>query len=346
MHSKATRPACTKGQRLQSSLRLVDAGAFQQDDRLGPVGAKVEFAHDPVLVELPGAQRFGAQQLGRVGVVGAPGTSRSSARIRIGFPSWCMIREKRPDRCKRSVQSVVEFCCRCRLPVLSACSSGLRLLYRVQAQPSLPRRRPISAVARVIPARASWPSRFGIQRNGECTMNHDSWQARVQPVLGATMRDKEVPGIVLAVARGIRPPEFLAVGTGAENVPLTADTSSRLRPLPNWLLPWPCCGWLPPARCARRSAGRCSPTRVPPAMDHRAHVTVTHERAARRSRTGGGALHPVAHLADAGCGLPGCAGVAPPRSRVTYSNVGIGLLAVIVERRTGMPLRRRAGGWY
>src|SRR5690606_19398363 len=86
------------------------------------------------------------------------------------------------------------------------------------------RRRPVWASCVAHPCAGILAEQTGDSTNGESTVNHDSWQARVQPVLESTMRDKAVPGIVLAVARGIRPPEFLAVGTDAAGVPLAADT--------------------------------------------------------------------------------------------------------------------------
>jgi len=170
-------------------------------------------------------------------------------------------------------------------------------------------------------------------------MNHDSWQARVQPVLGATMRDKEVPGIVLAVARGIRPPEFLAVGADAANVPLTADT----------LFPVASITKLATALAVLRLVATGAL-----ALDDRLDALLPDARAAGRgitvrmllSHTSGlpGDLAPAAAPYTPSLTWPMLAAAClaapvsrPPRSRVTYSNVGIGLLAVIVERRTGMP---------
>ena len=169
-------------------------------------------------------------------------------------------------------------------------------------------------------------------------MNHDSWQARVQPVLGATMRDKEVPGIVLAVARGIRPPEFLAVGADAASVPLAADT----------LFPVASITKLATALAVLRLVATGAL-----ALDDRLDALLPDARAAGHeitvrmllSHTSGlpGDLAPAAAPYTPSLTWPMLAAAClaapvsrPPRSRVTYSNVGIGLLAVIVERRTGM----------
>ncbi len=178
----------------------------------------------------------------------------------------------------------------------------------------------------------------GVSRNGESTVNHDSWQARVQPVLESTMRDKAVPGIVLAVARGIREPEFLAVGTDAAGVPMTADT----------LFPVASITKLATALAVLRLVAIGAT-----ALDDRLDALLPDAAAAGHditvrwllSHTSGlpGDLVPAAAPYTPSLTWPALAAAClatpatrPPRSRVTYSNVGIGLLAVIVERLTGL----------
>lgn len=169
-------------------------------------------------------------------------------------------------------------------------------------------------------------------------MNHDSWQARVQPVLESTMRDKAVPGIVLAVARGIRPPEFLATGTDGAGAPLTAGT----------LFPVASITKLATALAVLRlvASGAIALDDRLDALLPDAHAAGNHITAHMLlSHTSGlpGDLTPAAAPYTPPLTWPMLAAAClaapvtrPPRSRVTYSNVGVGLLAVIVERRTGL----------
>ena len=168
---------------------------------------------------------------------------------------------------------------------------------------------------------------------------NESWQARVEPVLATVMHEKAVPGILLAVARGIRPPEFLAAGVDAAGVPLRADT----------LFPVASITKLATALAVLRLAASGAL-----ALDDRLDRLLPDARAASASIT-------VRRLLAHTSGLPGDLAPAaapytpaltwttlaaaclaaplarPPQSRVTYSNAGVGLLAVIVERRTGRP---------
>ena len=92
-----------------------------------------------------------------------------------------------------------------------------------------------------------------------------TWQSRVQPVVTATMREKAVPGFVIAAARGIRPTEFLVAGADAGGVALetgslfpvasltklaTALAVLRLAATGALAIDDPLAAHLPDARCA------------------------------------------------------------------------------------------------
>ena len=164
-----------------------------------------------------------------------------------------------------------------------------------------------------------------------------TWQSRVQPVIAATMREKAVPGFVMAAARGIRPTEILVTGVDAGGVALA----------PGSLFPVASLTKLATALAVLRLAARGALTIDDPLAAHLPDASCAGEGVTLRmllSHSSGlpGDLAPTAAPYTAQLDWPALARAClatplsrPPRSRVTYSNVGTGLLAVVVERRTG-----------
>ena len=164
-----------------------------------------------------------------------------------------------------------------------------------------------------------------------------TWQSRVQPVIEATMREKAVPGFVMAAARGIRSTETLVVGVDAGGVALE----------PGSLFPVASITKLATALAVLRLAATGALTVDDPLATHLPDARSAGEGVTVRmllSHSSGlpGDLAPTAAPYTGQLDWPALARAClatplsrPPRTRVTYSNVGTGLLAVIVERRTG-----------
>jgi len=164
-----------------------------------------------------------------------------------------------------------------------------------------------------------------------------SWQSRVRPVVEATMREKAVPGCLIAVARGIRAPQTLVTGVDAGGVALAPES----------LLPVASLTKLATALAVLRLAAAGALALDDPLAAHlpdarSAGDGVTLRRLLSHSAGLPGDLAPPAAPYTAQLDWPALARAClatplsrPPRTRVTYSNVGVGLLALVVERRTG-----------
>ncbi|HEY8477910.1 MAG TPA: serine hydrolase domain-containing protein [Chloroflexota bacterium] len=163
--------------------------------------------------------------------------------------------------------------------------------------------------------------------------------AAVRSIVEETMATFRVPGVVIAAVREGRPVERLALGADATARPLAVDT----------LLPVASVTKLATALAVLRlaDAGALSvddplARHLPEAAAAREGVTLRtllshtsglpHDLPARAAPYEPGLRWPALALA--------CTAIPPerpPNTRVQYSNVGYGLLAVVVERLTGQP---------
>lgn len=164
-----------------------------------------------------------------------------------------------------------------------------------------------------------------------------TWQSRLQPVIEATMRERGVPGFVIAVARGLRPTEILVAGVDGGGIAVE----------PGSLLPVASITKLATALAVLRLAAAGALALDDPLAAHlpdahSASAGITLRMLLSHSSGLPGDLAPSAAPYNAQLDWPTLARAClatplsrPPASRVTYSNVGTGLLAVIVERCTG-----------
>ena len=155
------------------------------------------------------------------------------------------------------------------------------------------------------------------------------------PVLG----HYQVPGAVIAAARGEREPSFLALGTDARGMELAPDTlfpvasisklatalaALRLVDAGNLDLDAELIQYLPDAAAAQPGV------RVRMLLSHSSGLPEDVEQ--DKAPYAPGLDWPIAARACLDTALE-----APLFTRVRYSNVGYGLLATIVERATGRP---------
>lgn len=165
------------------------------------------------------------------------------------------------------------------------------------------------------------------------------WLAAARPAVEEVLRAERVPGLVIAAARAGEAPVTLALGADAAGAPLAADTLfpvASLTKLATALaalrlvaagalgLDEPAARLLPEAAAARDGV---TPRRL---LSHTAGLPVDVAPAAA----------PYAHGLDWAALARACLATplaAAPGARVCYSNVGYGLLALMVERATGEP---------
>lgn len=153
------------------------------------------------------------------------------------------------------------------------------------------------------------------------------------------MAARGVPGIVIAVARGNDVPDHLAVGADANRRALAADS----------LLPIASITKLATALAVLRLADRGVLALDDPLARHLPDAAAARPSVTLRTllcHTAGLPYDPAPQAAPYGPDLDwttlarACLGTpleVRPRTRVNYSNVGPGLLAVAVERLTGQP---------
>jgi len=165
------------------------------------------------------------------------------------------------------------------------------------------------------------------------------WQTIVQPTVEEILRTSQVPGIVIALTKEDGPVEHLVLGTDGQARPLQAET----------LFPVASITKLATALAILRLAAGGNLALDDPLENHLPDAAAVHKGVTLRTL--------LSHTS----GLPGdlAAELAPytphldwptlaraclatplahaPRTRVTYSNVGFGLLAIVVERVTGHP---------
>lgn len=172
--------------------------------------------------------------------------------------------------------------------------------------------------------------------------NHSSggaaWQIVVRPVIESIMRVEQVPGMVIAVARCDEPPTFLAIGTDGAGETLHPETRFPVASLTK----------LATALAVLRlvDAGRLALD--DPLASHLPEAAAAHDGVTIRALLSHVAGLPMDIASDAAPYTPALdwptlaraclvtAPIEPPHTFVRYSNVGIGLLAIVVERLTGM----------
>lgn len=167
------------------------------------------------------------------------------------------------------------------------------------------------------------------------------YAATVTPVAESALRANAVPGLVLAVARGNGAPEVVALGADAAGNALTADT----------LFPVASITKLATALAVLRLAADGALALDDPLAKHLPDAAAAGAGVTLRallSHTAGlppdvaPALAPYAPGLDWPMLARACLAtplVAAPHTIVQYTNVGPGLLAIIVERLTGLPFR-------
>lgn len=174
----------------------------------------------------------------------------------------------------------------------------------------------------------------------------NTWRSTVQPIAEEIMAAQKVPGLVIAVASGDHSPEYLVSGTDAAGRPLTADTLSPVASITK----------LATALAVLRLAASGALALDDPLARYLPDAAAAVEGVTLRGllcHTGGLPLDLAAGTVTYGAGLSwpiiarACRATplaAPPRARVTYSNVGYSLLAVVVEQLTGRPFAAALAG--
>jgi beta-lactamase class C len=159
----------------------------------------------------------------------------------------------------------------------------------------------------------------------------------VRDVVAEAMQRGQAPGLALAVARGDRPIEYLIAGADALGTPLTRDT----------LFPVASITKLATALAVLRLADSGALALDDPLDQHLPSAAAAEPGVTLRKllcHTSGLPLDVSASSAPYTRGLDWATLAtaslltsleAPPDTRVQYSNVGYGLLAVVVEQRTG-----------
>lgn len=161
-----------------------------------------------------------------------------------------------------------------------------------------------------------------------------SWRSEVRPVVAEVMRASGVPGVLVAVARGGGPVERLAVGTDGAGRPLTEDSLAPVASITK----------LATSLAVLRLAADGGLALDDPLARHLPDAAAAAGGACVRAllrHTSGLPEEPGVPYAP-GLDWPalarGCLAaepVEPEGTRVRYSNAGMGLLAVLVERLTG-----------
>ena len=163
------------------------------------------------------------------------------------------------------------------------------------------------------------------------------WQTIVQPTVEDILRTAQVPGMVIALTKEDGPVEHLVLGTDGQARPLRVDTLFPVTSITKLATV---------LAILRLTAGGDL------ALDDPLELHLPDAAAARQgvtlrallSHTSGLPNDVPPELASYGPELDwptlahACLATPlarPPRTRVTYSNVGVGLLAIVIERLTG-----------
>ncbi len=161
----------------------------------------------------------------------------------------------------------------------------------------------------------------------------------VQQAVEATMRGGQVPGIALAVARGDRPVEYLAMGVDGLGRPIARDS---LFPIASITKLATALAVLRLADAGDLAIDDALEQHLPGAASARPGVTLRtllcHSSGLPLDLASSAAPYaPGLDWPTLGMACMLTALDAPPQTRVQYSNVGYGLLALVVEQRTGSP---------
>ena len=166
-----------------------------------------------------------------------------------------------------------------------------------------------------------------------------TWQTAVDPILTTIRTNLAVPGLVIAVQRDGHAPEVLIAGTDANGQPLTADTLFPVASLTKLATT------LAVLRLAAAGALQLDDLlakHLPAAGAAQPGVTLR----SLLCHTSGLPLDVEPWLAPYAAGLDwptlaqACLATPlarPPQTQVVYSNLGPGLLAIVVERLTRQP---------
>jgi CubicO group peptidase (beta-lactamase class C family) len=164
-------------------------------------------------------------------------------------------------------------------------------------------------------------------------------RATVQPVVERILRAQAVPGVVVAVTRGEQAPDYLVAGSDAAGLPLAADT----------LLPVASITKLATALAVLRLVAEGALALDDPLARYLPDAAAARDGVTLRTllcHTAGlpDDLAPESAAYAPGLDWPALARAClktplamSPRTRVAYSNLGPGLLAVVVERLTSRP---------
>jgi beta-lactamase class C len=165
-----------------------------------------------------------------------------------------------------------------------------------------------------------------------------SWQTVVQPTVKEILHNSYVPGMVIALTKGDGPIEYLVFGTDGQGQPLHAETLYSVASISK----------LATALAILRliAGGELA---LDDPLDRYLPDAAARQGVTLRmllSHTSGLPNDPPPELApyDPELDWPSLASAClavplehPPKTRVTYSNVGFGLLAITIERLTGQP---------
>jgi CubicO group peptidase (beta-lactamase class C family) len=167
-----------------------------------------------------------------------------------------------------------------------------------------------------------------------------SWQTGVRPVVAEVTRTRAVPGVVVTVARGDGAPDHLVVGGDGAGRPLAADS---LFPVASITKPATALAVLRLAAQGKLALDDLLAWHLPEA------AAAVHGVTLRRllSHTAGLPYDVAAEAAPYAPGLDwptleraclATALIAPPGTTARYSNVGFGLLGIVVGRLSGRPI--------
>jgi len=166
-----------------------------------------------------------------------------------------------------------------------------------------------------------------------------TWLDAMRPVVRKVMGEYEVPGMITAIARGNRQPEYLVVGTDGAGTALKEDT---LFPVASITKLATALAVLRLAAAGKLTVDDMLSRHLPEAAAAKPGVTLrtlmSHTSGLPVDLAEGAAPYKKGldwpKLAKACLATPLA---EEPKTRVNYSNLGPGLLGMIVERMTGKP---------
>jgi beta-lactamase class C len=170
----------------------------------------------------------------------------------------------------------------------------------------------------------------------------DRWQDTARPIVEQIARERALPGAIIAVARGDHAPEYLLIGSDAAGASLSHDTLTPVASITK----------LGTTLAVLRLADKGMLAIDDPLSRHLPDAAAAVEGVSLRSllcHTAGLPYDLAPGMVSYAHGLDwptiasatlATAPVFPPGNRLEYSNLGVGLLAITVERLTGEPFRQ------